>query len=58
MVSAILLGAGESKRMGQNKLSLRWGKKTIFEHCLDTLLRSDVREVVVVLSNFTIEWGG
>ena len=51
MVSAILLGAGESKRMGRNKLSLPWGKKTIFEHCLGTLLRSDVREVIVVLSH-------
>jgi molybdenum cofactor cytidylyltransferase len=55
MVSAILLGAGESKRMGRNKLSLRWGKKTIVEHCLDTLLRSDAQEVIVVLSN-PIEW--
>jgi molybdenum cofactor cytidylyltransferase len=51
MVSAILLGAGESKRMGRNKLSFPWGKKTIFEHCLGTLLRSDVREVIVVLSH-------
>ena len=52
-VSAILLGAGESKRMGVNKLSLPLGKKTVFEHCLDTLLRSNVKEVVVVLNNRT-----
>jgi molybdenum cofactor cytidylyltransferase len=52
-VSAILLGAGESKRMGANKLALPWGKKTVFEHCLDTLLRSDVSEVVVVLGKKT-----
>jgi molybdenum cofactor cytidylyltransferase len=50
MVSAILLGAGESKRMGGNKLLLPWGKTTIFKHCLDTLLRSKVKEVIVVLS--------
>jgi len=50
-VSAILLGAGESKRMGVNKLSLPWGKKTVFEHCLDTLLRSNVKEVIVVLNH-------
>ncbi len=48
-VSAILLGAGESKRMGIDKLSLPWGRKTIFEHCFGTLLRSEVQEVVVVL---------
>jgi molybdenum cofactor cytidylyltransferase len=57
MVSGILLGAGESKRMGRNKLSLPWGKRTIFEHCLRTLLRSDVREVIVVLSH-RIGWMG
>jgi molybdenum cofactor cytidylyltransferase len=49
MVSAVLLGAGESKRMGRNKLSLPWGRKTVFEHSLGTLLQSHVREVVVVL---------
>jgi len=52
-VSAILLGAGESKRMGVNKLSLPWGKKTVLEHCLNTLLRSSVKEVVLVLSDRT-----
>jgi molybdenum cofactor cytidylyltransferase len=52
-VSAILLGAGESKRMGVNKLGLPWRKKTVFQHCLDTLLRSNVKEIVVVLSKKT-----
>jgi molybdenum cofactor cytidylyltransferase len=50
MVSAILLGAGRSKRMGFDKLSLPWGKKTVFERCLETLLRSRVQELVIVLS--------
>ncbi|MBS3905969.1 MAG: molybdenum cofactor cytidylyltransferase [Syntrophaceae bacterium] len=50
-VSAILLGAGESKRMGRDKLSLPWGKKTILERCLKTLLRSRVKEVVIVLND-------
>jgi molybdenum cofactor cytidylyltransferase len=48
-ISAILLGAGESKRMGVDKLSLPWGKKTVFEHCLENLLKSKVKEVIVVL---------
>jgi molybdenum cofactor cytidylyltransferase len=52
-VSAILLGAGESKRMGVNKLGLPWGKKTVLEHCLDILLRSNIKETVVVLSERT-----
>jgi len=50
MISAILLGAGESKRMKVNKLSLPWGRETVFEHCFNTLLRSRLREVIVVLN--------
>jgi len=48
-ISAILLGAGESKRMGVDKLSLPWGRGTLLEHCFETLLRSEVQELVVVL---------
>ena len=48
-ISAVLLGAGESRRMGRDKLILPWGKRTVFEHCLDILLLSRVREVIVVL---------
>jgi molybdenum cofactor cytidylyltransferase len=50
-VSAILLGAGESKRMGVDKLSLTWGRKTVLEHCLKTLLQSKVKEVIVVVND-------
>jgi molybdenum cofactor cytidylyltransferase len=50
MISAILLGAGKSKRMGVDKLSRPWGRKTVLEHCFETLLRSKVEEVVVVLN--------
>ncbi len=54
-VSAILLGAGQSKRMGVDKLSLPWGGKTVLEHCLKTLLQSKVKEVIVVL-NGRMKW--
>ena len=50
MISAILLGAGESKRMRVNKLLLPWGRETVFEHCFNTLLRSKAREIIVVLN--------
>jgi molybdenum cofactor cytidylyltransferase len=49
-ISAILLGAGESKRMGVDKLSLPWGRETVLNHCLETLLKSEVKEVIVVLN--------
>jgi molybdenum cofactor cytidylyltransferase len=50
MISAILLGAGESRRMGVNKLSLPWGSRTIFENSLHSLLRSEVDEVIIVIN--------
>ena len=49
-ISAVLLGAGQSRRMGVDKLSLPWGRKSMLEHCFETLLRSEVHEIVVVLS--------
>jgi molybdenum cofactor cytidylyltransferase len=49
IISAILLGAGESKRMGVDKLSLPWRRRTVLEHCFETLLKSEVQEIVVVL---------
>jgi len=52
-ISAILLGAGESKRMGANKLLLPWGKKIVLTHCVDTLLQSIVKEVIVVIGDRT-----
>ena len=52
-ISAILLAAGESKRMGVSKLALPWGRKTVLERCVDVLVRSNIKEVVVVLSDRT-----
>jgi molybdenum cofactor cytidylyltransferase len=36
--------------MKVNKLSLPWGRETIFEHCFNVLLRSTAGEVIVVLN--------
>jgi molybdenum cofactor cytidylyltransferase len=49
MISAILLAAGESKRMGRLKLLLKWGQGTIIEKSVDTLLASKIDELIVVL---------
>jgi molybdenum cofactor cytidylyltransferase len=56
-ISEILLGAGESKRMGANKLLLPWRKKNVLTHCVHTLLQSKVKEVIVVLGDRTKEMG-
>jgi len=49
MVSAILLAAGESKRLRMPKLLLPFGKSTVLEQTIDNLLNSMVDEVIVVL---------
>ena len=48
MYSAVLLAAGESKRMGEFKQLLRFNGKTFVESCVDNLLASRAVEVVVV----------
>ena len=49
-VSAILLAAGSSKRMGQPKQLLTLGNKTVIRHCLDNLAAAGIKDIVVVLS--------
>jgi molybdenum cofactor cytidylyltransferase len=54
-VSAIILAAGESKRMGQPKLLLKWGESSLFEQTLDNYLGSAVNEVNIVLGHQAAE---
>jgi molybdenum cofactor cytidylyltransferase len=49
-VSAILLAAGSSKRMGKLKQILPLGGKPVIMHCLDTIIESGITDIVVVLS--------
>ncbi len=51
MISAMVLAAGESKRMGTLKQLLPFGAGTMLETVLDMLLRSRVDEIVVVLGH-------
>jgi molybdenum cofactor cytidylyltransferase len=51
LVSAILLAAGKSERMGQNKLLLPFGGRTVIQRTLDSLIASRTGEVVVVLGS-------
>ena len=48
MISAVLLAAGESRRMGSFKQLLTLAGKTFVECCADNLLASRAGEVVVV----------
>jgi len=50
-VSAIVLAAGTSSRMGSQKQLLRIGAKTLLQHTIDYVKASHVQEVVVVLGS-------
>jgi molybdenum cofactor cytidylyltransferase len=50
-ISAIILAAGESKRMGRPKQLMPLGDSTILERTVDNFLGSKVSEVLVVLGH-------
>lgn len=47
-VAAVVLAAGESRRMGRNKLLLPWGDMTVLGRVLANVSASDVHSTVVV----------
>src|ERR1044071_5122078 len=48
MISAIILAAGQSKRMGQPKMLLPWGRSTVIEQVITTFLNAGIEDVTVV----------
>lgn len=50
MITAIIMASGLSKRMGENKLLLKYKDKTIIEYVLDEVSKVDFKEVIVVSS--------
>jgi molybdenum cofactor cytidylyltransferase len=48
MISAIVLAAGESKRMGRPKMLLPWGKSTVLQTVITTLQAARVEDILVV----------
>ncbi len=51
MIWAVVLAAGESKRMGEPKVLLPMGPKTMIEIVLDRVIKSEVDGVLVVLGS-------
>jgi len=52
MISAILLAAGQSKRMqGENKLLKKYKKNYLINHILKSLIKSRVNRIIVVLGH-------
>jgi molybdenum cofactor cytidylyltransferase len=48
MISAIILAAGESKRMGEPKMLLPWGKSTVLQTVISTMQTAGVDDILVI----------
>jgi molybdenum cofactor cytidylyltransferase len=51
MIWAMILAAGESKRMGKPKLLLSFGEKTIIEAVISNVVQSKAENILVVLGS-------
>jgi molybdenum cofactor cytidylyltransferase len=48
MISALILAAGQSKRMGQPKMLLPWGETTVLENVIATFKAAGIEAVIVI----------
>ncbi|MEP7136967.1 MAG: nucleotidyltransferase family protein [Chloroflexota bacterium] len=48
MITAIILAAGQSKRMGKPKMLLPWGDITIIEHVISVFANAGIEDILVV----------
>ena len=48
MITALILAAGQSKRMGQPKMLLPWGETTVLEKVIATFKAADVDEILII----------
>ncbi len=48
MISAVILAAGESKRMGQPKMLLPWGDGTVLTQVIAVFRQAGIEEILVV----------
>jgi len=51
LIAAIVLAAGKSVRFGQPKLLMPWGKSTVIEHIIQTIRRSGIKDIHVVVDS-------
>ncbi|MDP1545484.1 MAG: nucleotidyltransferase family protein [Anaerolineales bacterium] len=48
MITAIVLAAGESKRMGEPKMLMPWGRSTVLQTVISTLQTAGIKDILVV----------
>jgi molybdenum cofactor cytidylyltransferase len=51
MISAIILAAGKSTRMGQPKMLLPWGDATVLGRVVETIQAAGIEEIVIVTNS-------
>lgn len=51
MISAIILAAGKSTRMGQPKMLLPWGDTTILGKVIETIRAAEIEDILVVTNS-------
>ncbi|KXK13002.1 MAG: 4-diphosphocytidyl-2C-methyl-D-erythritol synthase [Chloroflexi bacterium OLB14] len=51
MISAIILAAGKSVRMRENKLLMKWGDKTVIEKVIQTIQEAGIEDIVLVTND-------
>lgn len=54
-IGAVVLAAGQSHRMGSNKLLLPWNGSTIIQQVLDQLLITHIQPIVIVTGGNSLE---
>jgi molybdenum cofactor cytidylyltransferase len=54
MISAVVLAAGKSRRMGEQKLLLPLGGKPVLQRVLESALASDLAEIVCVVRDLAL----
>ena len=54
-ITALILAAGQSKRMGQPKMLLPWGETTVLGQVIETVQRAGIAEILVVTGGARIE---
>ena len=50
-ISAVILAAGKSARMGQNKMLMKWGDIIVLEKVIRTIQDSGVEDIIIVTTN-------
>jgi len=48
MIAAIILAAGESRRMGRPKMLLPWGNESVLGHVISVFAKAEVEDILVI----------